>query len=222
MTKFELIIFDCDGVLVDSEKIANEVFADVLNDECGLSLELDDMFEIFVGHSSSQCMNIIKRMLGKEPPDNLERRYKDEINRALSKSVTAVSGIEHALNEISIPYCVASSGSYKKMNTTLGKTNLLKYFKGKLHSSADVNRGKPFPDIYLHAAKAMGVFDPSKCLVIEDSPLGIKGGVSAGMTVFGYAELMKESRLLGAGAHHIFKNMYNLASEIACFEQAVL
>ena len=217
MSNFELIIFDCDGVIVDSERIANEVFAKVLNEECGFSLSLDDMFQTFVGYSSSQCMAIIKEMLGEEPPPHLESRYKEEINHALATSVTAVSGIENAITNISIPYCVASSGSYEKMRTTLGKTKLLKYFDGKLHSTTDVDRGKPFPDIYLYAAKKMGVLDPSKCLVIEDSPLGVKGGVSAGMTVFGYSELMDRNRLINAGAHHTFNNMYYLANEIQRF-----
>jgi|TARA_B110000090_G_C13308681_1_gene418714 HAD superfamily hydrolase (TIGR01509 family) len=217
MSNFELIIFDCDGVIVDSERIANEVFAKVLNEEFGFSLSLDDMFQTFVGYSSSQCMAIIKEMLGEEPPPHLESRYKEEINHALATSVTAVSGIENAITNISIPYCVASSGSYEKMHTTLGKTKLLKYFDGKLHSTTDVDRGKPFPDIYLYAAKKMGVLDPSKCLVIEDSPLGVKGGVSAGMTVFGYSELMDRNRLINAGAHHTFNNMYYLANEIQRF-----
>ncbi|MFT5578633.1 MAG: HAD superfamily hydrolase (TIGR01509 family) [Paraglaciecola psychrophila] len=222
MNNFELIIFDCDGVLVDSERIANEVFAKVLNEEFGFSLSLEDMFQTFVGHSSSQCMGIIKEMLGKEPPSHLEKRYKDEINDALSNSVTAVSGIEQAIDEISIPFCVASSGSHEKMHTTLGKTKLLKHFEGRLYSTSDVKRGKPHPDVYLHAAHKMGVSDPSRCLVIEDSPLGVKGGASAGMSVFGYTELMDERRLLEAGADHIFNNMYNLANEIDFFVQRSL
>ncbi len=222
MSDFELVIFDCDGVLVDSERIANEVFAKILKEECGLALSLDDMFRTFVGHSSNQCMAIVGKMLGKEPPPHLEQRYKDEINHALSTSVTAVFGIEKAITEIAIPYCVASGGSYKKMQITLTKTKLLSHFEGKLHSTSDVERGKPFPDIYLHAARKMGVADPSKCLVIEDSPLGVKGGVCAGMTVFGYAELMDKSILLEAGAHHTFSRMHNLANEIARFTQTAL
>ena len=217
MSSFELIIFDCDGVLVDSEKIANQVFAKILNEECGFSLSLEDMFQTFVGHSSNQCMSIIKSMLGKEPPSHLEQRYKEEINIALSNSVAAVSGIEKVLTEISVPFCVASSGSHEKMRTTLGKTNLLKYFEDNLNSTSDVERGKPFPDVFLHAARRAGISNPAKCLVIEDSPLGVQGGVSAGMTVFGYAELMDKNRLITAGAHHTFDNMSNLLGEIDSF-----
>ena len=219
MSEFELVIFDCDGVLVDSERLANEVFARVLNEECGFDLCLEDMFQTFVGHSSSQCMDIIEGMLGKELPVGLEQRYKDEINLALSTSVTAVRGIDKALAELSIPFCVASSGSYEKMQITLGRTKLLRHFEGKLHSTSDVERGKPFPDVYLYAAKNMGILDPSKCLVIEDSPLGVEGGVAAGMVVFGYTEIMSEGRLRKAGANHTFDNMANLTNEITGYVQ---
>lgn len=218
MNGFELIIFDCDGVLVDSERIANEVFARVLDEECGLSLTLEDMFNTFVGHSSSQCMRIIEDMLGHAPPENLENRYKSEINETLSRDVIAVQKIEQALDEISIPICVASSGSHEKMHTTLGKTNLLNRFKGKLFSTSDVENGKPAADIYLYAAKQMGNISPTNCLVIEDSPLGVQGGAAAGMTVFGYTELMSRERLLNTGAHHLFDSMDNLAREILAYE----
>lgn len=217
MVDFELIIFDCDGVLVDSEKIANQVFADILNEECGFSLSLEDMFQIFVGHSSGQCMDIITEMLGETPPPHLEQRYKKEINQALRSSVTAVVGIEKALDDLLTPFCVASSGSHEKMQTTLGKTSLLNYFEGKRYSTTEVARGKPYPDVYLHAANKMGGYDPSKCLVIEDSPLGVKGGKAAGMTVFGYTELMDKKKLIKAGANHTFDDMANLANEITYF-----
>ncbi len=211
---FDLIIFDCDGVLVDSERIANQVFADVLNKECGFSFGLDDMFEQFVGRSSIQCMELIEKLLGGKPPEDLEEKYKRAIDQALKTSVTSVMGIEKAISEIELPYCVASSGSYEKMNTTLGKTDLHKFFKGKLYSTSDVDRGKPYPDIYHHAAISMGVIKPERCLVVEDSPIGVKGAVAADMTVFGYSELMSKERLMYAGAHHVFNNMGELANEI--------
>lgn len=202
-------------MLVDSERIANEVFAEILNRQCGLSLTLADMFEIFVGHSSQQCMDILRAMLGHEPPEGIEDSYRNEINLALGSKVAAVKGIERVLQSLNVPICVASSGSHDKMRTTLGKTGLLAYFDGTLFSTSDVARDKPFPDVYLHAATAMGVSDPSKCLVIEDSPLGVKGAVSAGMTVFGYAELMNEAKLISAGAHHVFSQMPLLPKAIA-------
>ena len=222
MSSFELIIFDCDGVLVDSERIANEVFADILNRECGLSLTLADMFDTFVGHSSQQCMDILRGLLGEEPPEGIEGRYKSEINRALSTRVTAIDGIDLVLGTLSIPYCVASSGSHEKMRTTLGRTGLIRYFQEALFSTSDVKRGKPFPDVYLHAASTMGVSDPQRCLVIEDSPLGVKGAVAAGMTAFGFAALMDEEKLLSAGAHLVFREMAHLQDEIANYVPAAL
>lgn len=218
MNRFELIIFDCDGVLVDSERITAEVFGKVLEEECGLSLSIDDLLETFLGKSSKQSLEIIEEMMGRRPPSHLEARYQGDITAALKKSVTAVNGIEQALAGISIPYCVASGGSYKKMHATLSKTNLLEWFDGKLYSASDVARGKPYPDIFLHAAQDMGRIEPGKCLVIEDSPLGVEGGIAAGMTVFGYAELVKKEWLIASGAHRVFEEMGNLAGEIMAYE----
>ncbi len=122
--EFDLIIFDCDGVLVDSERIANAVFAKVLEEECGLRLSLEQMFDTFVGHSKAQCLQIVENMIGASPPPVLSHRYQQDIDQALRDSVVAVNGVESVLQTIDIPYCVASSGSHQKMTTTLGKTGL--------------------------------------------------------------------------------------------------
>lgn len=209
---FDLIIFDCDGVLVDSERVANQVFAGILKEICDLEFTLDQMFEHFVGSSVQGCLNTVEEMLGRPPPAELLDRYNQDINRALTDSVVAVKGIEKVLAEIDTSYCVASSGSHEKMQLTLGKTKLIRYFGGNIFSTSDVARGKPHPDIYLHAAKSMGVSDVSRCLVVEDSPTGVTGAVAAGMTVFGYAELMPEEKLLAAGAHRVFSDMAELPS----------
>ena len=210
MTDINLVIFDCDGVLVDSERIANEVFARVLKEVCNLEFTLDQMYEHFVGNSEARCLEVIEAMLGCKPPQELSKRYRDDINQALADSVIAVNGIEKVLQEINIPYCVASSGSHEKMQLTLGKTNLYDYFDSNIFSTSEVERGKPHPDIYLHAAKAMGVDDVEKCLVIEDSPIGVTGAVAAGMMVFGYTERMPENKLRKAGAHRVFNRMDDL------------
>ncbi len=212
---FELVIFDCDGVLVDSERVANEVFARVLDEVCGLEFTLEDMFDTFVGHSRLQCLQKIEALLGRPPPDELDRRYREDINRALEASVQAVDGIEDVLRELAVPACVASSGSHEKMRLTLGKTGLVDFFDGKVFSTSEVERGKPHPDIYLYAAARMGAADPSRCLVIEDSPVGVSGAVAAGMTVFGFAELMPAHRLRARGAHRVFARMRDLPRLIA-------
>ena len=212
---FDLIIFDCDGVLVDSERVANEVFAQVLDEVCGLKFTLDDMFDTFVGHSRAQCLQKIEAMIGEPPPAELDLRYQRDIDDALRKTVQAIDGIESALETLSLPYCVASSGSHGKMKMTLGKTGLMRFFEGNIFSTSDVERGKPHPDIYLHAARTMGVTDPARCVVVEDSPIGVTGAVAAGMRVFGFAELMPAHRLHASGAHHVFERMLDLPDLIS-------
>ncbi len=214
MSQFDLIIFDCDGVLVDSERLANQVFASILSEECELDFSLEEMFDRFVGRSKSQCMSIVEKLTGAPHSPRLAIRYEEEINAALENSVEAVAGVEVLLNNLNIPFCVASSGSHQKMRTTLGRTGLLRHVEGKLFSTSDVGRGKPFPDIYIHAARKMGTPASPRCLVVEDSPTGVEGAVNAGMTVFGYAELMDENHLRQAGAHHIFHSMEQLPGAI--------
>jgi len=207
---FELVIFDCDGVLVNSEQVANEVFAEVLLQVCGLKFTLEDMFDTFVGHSRAQCMEKIEVILGEPPPVELDRRYQDDINLALKDSVAAIEGVESVLTNLAVPFCVASSGSHDKMKLTLGKTGLIDFFDGNIFSTSEVERGKPHPDIYLHAAATMGGHQPERCLVIEDSPIGVAGAVAAGMNVFGFAELMPAHKLKASGAHLVFEHMHDL------------
>lgn len=218
MSHFELIIFDCDGVLVDSERITTVTFSKVLEEACGLTLEQDVLIETFMGQTSQRCLEIIEEMLGHAPPDNLQARYQSSIKEALQESVTAINGIEQTLADLNIPCCVASAGSHEKMQVTLGKTNLLKYFEGNIFSTDDVARGKPHPDVFVHAAESMGCSAPSRCLVVEDSPLGVEGGVAAGMVVFGFADLVKKQKLFDAGAHHVFTQMGNLLNDISIYE----
>jgi HAD superfamily hydrolase (TIGR01509 family) len=214
-SSYDLVIFDCDGVLVDSERIANEVFRRILTEETGIMFSLEQMFDTFVGHSQAHCMEKLEKILGYAPPDLIAERYNQEINQTLSEQVEAVQGIHNVLIDLPLPYCVASSGSYEKMELTLGKTGLKRFFGNNIYSTSDVSRGKPHPDIYLHAAKLMGVDVPRRCLVIEDSPVGVTGAIAAGMTVFGFAELMPREKLLKQGAHLIFDKMENLPDLIA-------
>lgn len=213
--ELDLVIFDCDGVLVDSERVAKEVFARVLAEVCGLQFTLEEMFDTFVGHSRLQCLQKIEALIGAPPPAELDRRYQQDINRALEQSVVAIEGIAEVLEQLSLPSCVASSGSHEKMQMTLGKTGLFDFFEGNIFSTSEVERGKPHPDIYLHAAACMGVPDPARCLVIEDSPLGVSGAVAANMRVYGFAELMPAHKLRAAGAHHVFDTMSELPQLIA-------
>ncbi len=218
--KFDLVIFDCDGVLVDSERVANEVFARALKEVCDLEFTLEQMFDTFVGHSREQCLQKIEAMIGYPPPPELDRRYCEEINHALANSVEAVDGVEAVLEQMSVPCCVASSGSHDKMSITLGKTGLMGFFGGNIFSTSEVENGKPHPDIYLHAAARMGQHAPERCLVVEDSPTGVTGARAAGMHVFGFAELMPARKLHASGAHRVFERMRDLPGLIATYENA--
>jgi HAD superfamily hydrolase (TIGR01509 family) len=205
---FELLIFDCDGVLVDSEMITNRVFARMLN-ELGISVTIEDMFERFVGRSMPQCLEIITGLLGGPVPEGFVEDYYRQSREALKRDLKAVPDIEAVLASVDLPFCVASSGTHEKMQTTLGVTGLLPYFRGKIYSVTEVARSKPFPDVYLYAARQQGA-RPEDCAVIEDTPTGVSAGVAAGMTVFGYCALMPKHRLIEAGAHHTFERMRDL------------
>jgi HAD superfamily hydrolase (TIGR01509 family) len=212
MPDFELVIFDCDGVLVDSERITNIVFAEMLNEQ-GITMSLDDMFREFVGRSMEQCLGIIGQKLGRPVPREFLDEYDRRTTRALVEKLQPVKGVKEAIIAIDLPMCVASSGSYAKMDTTLGLTGLLDIFAGRIFSVSDVKRSKPFPDIFLHAVENMGG-TPSKTAVVEDSLLGVRAGIAAGMTVFGYAELSDPRALADEGAI-VFDNMQDLPALIA-------
>jgi HAD superfamily hydrolase (TIGR01509 family) len=210
--RFGLVIFDCDGVLVDSELITNRVFAQMLN-ELGIAISLEDVFERFVGRSMPQCLEILAKLLGRPVPQHFVEEYQARSATALKSELKAVPDIEMVLAAMRVPYCVASSGTHEKMHTTLGITGLLPQFRGKMYSVTEVAQSKPFPDVFLHAARQHGVM-PADCAVIEDTPTGVRAGVAAGMTVFGYCALTPKQRLIEAGAHHTFERMRDLPSLI--------
>jgi HAD superfamily hydrolase (TIGR01509 family) len=207
----ELVIFDSDGVLVDSELITNRVFANMIN-ELGVHVTLEDMFEKFVGRSMTDCCDLIARMLKKPIPKDFVEQYRARTTAALHAELAPVPGIEsvlHELNKRGVPFCVASSGTHEKMRTTLGITGLLSQFENRLFSVTEVANGKPAPDVFLYAAKRLKAA-PSKCYVVEDTPTGVIAGVRAGMTVFGYCALTPAHRLIDAGANYTISDMSKL------------
>lgn len=204
---WQLIIFDCDGVLVDSEPISNRILAEVLA-ETGLRLSPERCYETFVGRTMTDCVHILERRFGHVVGDTFVDTVRRRTLDALRAEVEPVAGITYALDAIAVPTCVASSGQLAKMRTTLGVTGLLEHFEDRLFSAAELTRGKPHPDIYLHAARALGA-DPGACAVVEDTPVGVEAGVAAGMTVFGYAALGNAARLAAAGAR-VFTDMRRL------------
>lgn len=218
MTAFGLVIFDCDGVLVDSERITQRVFAGML-EELGLSVGHETMLEQFVGRTMTQCLERIETMLGHPPPPGFVAAYDRRTRAALERDVRPVAGIIEALDRIVLPSCVASNGEHAKMRATLGATGLWSRFDGQVVSADDVAHPKPAPDVYLLAARRSGVA-AADCLVVEDTPTGVAAGRAAGMTVFGFAALMPAQRLREAGAHRVFDDMRQLPDLIAAARPA--
>lgn len=179
------VIFDCDGVLVDSEQVSNRILAELLT-EIGLPTTTEESIASFMGRSWASNLAVIEQRLGGPPPPDLTERYRAARDAQL-RHVEPVDGILDALDRIDLPSCVASSGDHAKMALTLGATGLLDRFRGRIFSAADLpdGRGKPAPDLFLHAARAMG-WEPRSTAVVEDSAPGVEAGIAAGMRVFGY------------------------------------
>jgi HAD superfamily hydrolase (TIGR01509 family) len=180
----------------------------------GLDVSAEKLYDSFHGRSLAQWLALIADMSAKPLPETFVPALKERAAAALSAEVAPIAGIADVLARLQIPFCVASSGDYEKMMLTLGKTGLLPWFGANIFSIADVEKPKPAPDIYLHAARQMGV-DPRACVVIEDSPTGVQAGVAAGMTVFGFAAQTPVERLAKAGAHTIFTDMTQLPELLA-------
>lgn len=181
----ELVIFDCDGVLVDSERIAVRVDREVLA-ELGWHLTEAEIVDRFVGGSLASMTAQIESHLGHPIPVDWHERCEPRYRAAFDAELTPVDGVVAALDAIRTPTCVASSGTHDKLRYTLGLTGLYERFAGRIFSVHDVRRGKPAPDVFLHAAEQMGVA-PGACAVVEDSRLGVEAARAAGMRVFAYA-----------------------------------
>lgn len=215
MSAFKLAIFDCDGVLVDSERITCEVLTQCLA-ELGLVMDSQEVWRLFVGKSIPKSMEMIGEMLGERPSESMWQEFAKRANAALKEDVEAVKNIETALDALEIPYCVASNGDFAKMNTTLGATGLLPRFQDKMFSATQVKAGKPAPDLFLLAAETMGCA-PQDCVVIEDSPTGVTAALAAGMTPFGYAHWTPRETLQEAGALVLFDDMAQLPQLIRAY-----
>ncbi|WP_282688608.1 MULTISPECIES: HAD family hydrolase [unclassified Streptomyces] len=210
----ELVIFDCDGVLVDSERIAVRVDALVLA-ELGWNLTEAEIVDRFMGLSSRSMTRQIEGHLGRRLPADWEEEFKPLYDDALAAELTPVEGIVDALDALAhLPTCVASSGSHDKMRLTLGMTGLRPRFEGRIFSATEVEHGKAAPDLFLHAARKMGVA-PEACAVVEDSQYGLQAARAAGMRAFAYAGgLTPADRLEGPGTV-VFDDMRSLPGLLA-------
>ena len=203
----ELVIFDCDGVLVDSERIAVRVDVAMLA-EMGWDISAEEVVERFMGRSHAYLVSEVEARVGGLPA-GWDFEYGPRYRAAFEAELAAVEGVAEALDQISIPTCVASSGSHEKIRFTLGFTGLYERFAGRIFSRTDVARGKPEPDLFLHAARQMGVAAVA-CAVVEDSRYGIEAARSAGMRAYGYAGGLAPAHQLAGPGTIVFDHMRDL------------
>jgi HAD superfamily hydrolase (TIGR01509 family) len=180
----KLVIFDCDGVLIDSEPIANRVFSEQLA-TVGMHMTPEEVWHAFVGHSRDRCIEMAGKLRGTPLPEGFAQAWDEALHRALDIEARPVEGIPELLRSLPVPYCVASNGEPTHMQRGLGAAGLMPLVEGRLFSAAEVPRPKPAPDVYLYAARSMGVM-PSACAVVEDTPTGARAALAAGMRVFAY------------------------------------
>lgn len=207
-----LVIFDCDGVLVDTELAANTLLSDLIRAE-GWDLSPEECHGLFVGKAMRAVQAEVGAHLGHALPDDWYLMVKRASINVLGEDTKAVPGIAEQilhLRHLGIPYCVASSGQMEKMHATLGCSGLLPLVQDVLFSADMVGIGKPAPDLFLHAASEMG-HAAEACVVVEDSLPGVQAGVAAGMKVLGYAgDPMTDAAALQTAGAHVFDDMSEL------------
>jgi len=203
-----LVIFDCDGVLVDSERITVRIDVAVLA-QLGWTLTEAEVLERFLGRTDEYMASQIEAHLGRPLAANWDEPFQRLYRDAFEADLKPVPGILEALDAIVVPTCVASSGTHERIRYTLGLTGLYSRFAGRIFGAGDVVRGKPAPDLFLHAADRMGV-RPADCAVVEDSRYGIEAARAAGMRAFGYAGGLTPRHWLEGRGTVVFQDMREL------------
>lgn len=210
-----LVIFDCDGVLVDSERLGVDIDVRAIT-TLGWPITRDEVISRFLGRSEADAIAEIEAYLGHPVAADFAEQWEADYRLAFAKSLEAVPGVDAAIaavREAGHAVCVASSGGHGKIRRNLGLTGLAHHFGEHIFSAADVPNGKPAPDLFLHAASSMG-FVPNRCVVVEDSQHGVAGAKAAGMRVVGFAGGITPRPLL-AGADAIIEDMVLLPRTIA-------
>jgi HAD superfamily hydrolase (TIGR01509 family) len=218
MTAYDLIIFDLDGVLVDSEGLSCGVLQALLAEE-GIALDLPEIHTRFLGRGFHAVVEHYRAVHAVAPPADFRSRFDAAVATAFTESLQPISGVRDLLEALPMPFCLASSSGLQRIELSLTLTGLRPLFGDRIFAGEMVPRGKPAPDLFLHAAKAMGV-SPGRCLVIEDSGPGITAGNAAGMTVWGFAggghlaDADAPRRLSAFGAARVFAKMADLQSAL--------
>ncbi|MFM8746999.1 MAG: HAD family hydrolase [Aestuariivirga sp.] len=185
MPAFDLVIFDCDGVLVDSEMLSAGVLM-ALMAEHGLPITPEIFRADFLGRSFANAAAQVERRYGRPLPDGFQQTYRERLLRQMRAELKPMAGVTELLRTLSCRYCLATSSSPERLAVTLGVTGLAPFFTGLSFTASEVERGKPAPDLFLHAARRMGVA-ASRSVVIEDSEMGLRGAFAAGMTAWHFA-----------------------------------
>ncbi|MFF5716077.1 HAD family hydrolase [Streptomyces buecherae] len=198
--RYDLVIFDNDGVLVDSEPISNRLLAAYLT-ELGHPTTYDEAIRDYMGSAMHRIHDLVLERYGRQLPAEFDATFHERVFAAFGADLEAVAGAADVVEELradGVPYCLASSGSHERIRVALKKTELYGLFgEERIFSSQDVGRGKPAPDLFLHAASVMGVA-PERCAVVEDSPLGVQAARAAGMDVYGFTAMTPAAKLADA------------------------
>jgi HAD superfamily hydrolase (TIGR01509 family) len=208
----ELVIYDCDGVLVDSEPISVRIDALVLA-ELGWPLSEAEVAERFVGRSHAYMVSQIEAQLGRPLPTGWDAETGPRYRQAFEAELQPVAGIVAALDAISVPGCVASSSGHERLRLTLGLVGLYERFAGRIFSATDVENGKPAPDLFLFAAQQCAV-KPERCVVVEDSQWGVQAARAAGMAAIGYAGGLTGAAALAGVATVVIEEMADLPGAV--------
>jgi HAD superfamily hydrolase (TIGR01509 family) len=216
MSRFELVIFDNDGVLVDSERIANTLLAEQLT-TYGLAVTWTDCIERYLGSTLERVRALVEQELGHAIPADFEAAYRARVYPELARSVRPIAGVIGVLDTLDrdgVAVCVASSAVHERIRMTLTTAGLVDRFEGRMFSADDVGRrSKPAPDLFLYAAEQLGVAPPA-CAVVEDAPAGIEAAHAAGMVSFGYTALTP-AHLLADASGGTFTDMAELPMHLA-------
>ncbi|MEU0859846.1 HAD family hydrolase [Streptomyces griseofuscus] len=208
--RYDLIIFDNDGVLVDSEPISNRHLAAYLT-ELGIETSYEDSLRDYMGSAMHRVHDLVLERTGQRLPADFDDVFHARVFAAFERELGPVPGAAEVLEKLAadgVPYCVASSGSHERIRVGHRTTGLDRWFQEeRIFSSQDVGKGKPAPDLFLYAAERMGVA-PGRCAVVEDSPLGVQAAVAAGMDVYGFTAMTPAERL--PGVTQLFADMGEL------------
>lgn len=209
--RYDLVIFDNDGVLVDSEPISNTILAAYLT-ELGHPTSYEESIRDYMGSAMHRIHELVQERSGQRLPEDFDDIFHGRVFAAFERELQPVPGAVQLLEKLAadeVPYCVASSGSHERIRVGHRKTGLDRWFdEGRVFSSQDVGRGKPAPDLFLYAAERMGVA-PERCVVVEDSPLGVRAANAAGMDVYGFTAMTPAAKL--TGATQLFSELGELA-----------